>query len=393
MTAVDIVGGVYTEKCAFPYWNQLMGSAGRAASALSGLVNEVRLHTLLSDGEELTARATFEPLGVELRLHEREFAVEFDYLHTLANPSIYPWPALSSTFPEVAAEIVIKFGMLEADPRVMAGYAIYDPQSAFDPLPFSRSGSKADHLAIVANHGEILRMAGTETVAEAVSALLSSENPEVLIVKDGINGATVYAEGSSQHIPAFKTERVFSLGSGDVFVAAFSLAWAVKRLSPFEAALFASRATADYVESLSLPIKAPGSEPTNREEANKAGGRIYLAGPFRETGQRMVINDARSHLQALGMSVFSPIHDIGPGSADVVVKLDLDALRQCDAVFAILNGSSPGTVFEVGYALALDKPVYCLAQNMRDVDLKLPKGSGAHIHTDYVSALFQIAWR
>ena len=130
-----------------------------------------------------------------------------------------------------------------------------------------------------------------------------------------------------------------------------------------------------------------------RETVKKAGGRIYLAGPFRETGQRLFINDARSQLKALGMEVFSPIHDVGPGGAEMVVQQDLDAVRQCDAVFAILNGSSPGTVFEVGYARALNKPVFCVTQNMRDVDVKLPKGSGANLHDDYVSALFQIAWR
>lgn len=176
-------------------------------------------------------------------------------------------------------------------------------------------------------------------------------------------------------------------------MAAFSYAWAVRNLTPFEAATFASRSTADYVETRALPIMATCTGGQTREIAARTGGRIYLAGPFREAGQRMLVDDARSQLHAFGMRVFSPIHDIGPGNAEIVVQQDLAAIRECDAVFAILNGSSPGTVFEVGYARALDKPVFCVTQNMRDVDLKLPRGAGAYLHEDYVSALFQIAWR
>ena len=48
MTTVDVVGGVYTEKCAFPYWDELLGSAGRAALGLVGHRDIVRLHTVLA---------------------------------------------------------------------------------------------------------------------------------------------------------------------------------------------------------------------------------------------------------------------------------------------------------------------------------------------------------
>lgn len=392
MSEIDIVGGIYRERCAFPYWDQLFGSAGRAASALSGLVDNIRLHSALSEGEKLTAEATF---GVDLRLTERAAPIEFDYLHSLAVPKISPSPMLGPVeMTPVSGDVVIKFGMMESDPRVTACHAIYDPQSAFEALPFSRSGSKAQHLAIIANRGEIARMASTSSFDAAVESILLQEKPEVLVVKDGLNGATVISAGQRHHVPAFKAMNVFSIGSGDVFVAAFGYAWAIAGMPPQAAAHFASLSTASYVETRALPIAAPTVALTaSREQALKAGGRIYLAGPFRETGQRMLIDDARIHLRGLGMSVFSPIHDIGPGGAELVVQQDLAAIRECDAVFAILNGSSPGTVFEVGYARALGKPVFCVTQNMRDVDLKLPRGAGAFVHEDYVSALHHIAWR
>lgn len=392
MSQIDIVGGIYREKCAFPYWDQLYGSAGRAVAALAGHVGTIRLHSALADEELVSANAIFADEAIDLKITSRQHPIAFEYLHSLSVPKIEPRHIQPVSMPAVEGDVVVKFGMLECDPKVSADHVVYDPQSSSNPLGFSASGSEAKHLAIIANHGEILGMARASSVDEAIRTLFATENAEVIVVKDGINGATVYEPGNAQHVSAYETQNVFSIGSGDVFVAAFALAWAIQKHLPAKAAEFASLSTADYVETRALPIKSVSSE-TTRKPAAKAGGDIYLAGPFRELGQRMMIDDARDQLTGLGMRVFSPIHEIGPGSADIVVKQDLAAIDQCDAVFAILNGSSPGTVFEVGYARALGKPVFCVTQNMREVDLKLPRGSGAHLHDDYVSALFQIAWR
>lgn len=38
-----IVGGVYVERCIEPPWNEVFGSAGRAAMALSDAVPDLRL--------------------------------------------------------------------------------------------------------------------------------------------------------------------------------------------------------------------------------------------------------------------------------------------------------------------------------------------------------------
>ncbi|WKL21370.1 PfkB family carbohydrate kinase [Agrobacterium tumefaciens] len=394
MSVIDIVGGIYREKCAFPYWDQLYGSAGRAASALTGHVSSINLHSALANEELVTANAIFTSEEINLRITPRRQSIGFEYLHCLSVPKIKPGRNVPQVIiPPVSGDVIIKFGMLESDPVVSGGHVVYDPQSSLNPMPFSASGSTAKHLAIIANRGEILALAKSVSVDAAVSSLFEAEKAEVIVVKDGINGASVYEAAGSNYVPAYVTQNVFTIGSGDVFVAAFALAWAINGVSPAQAADYASRSTADYVETRMLPIGSMTSEPAARRPAVKAGGHIYLAGPFRELGQRMMVDDAREQLQGLGMSVFSPIHDIGPGTADIVVKQDLAAIVQCDAVFAILNGSSPGTVFEVGYARALGKPVFCVAQNMRDVDLKLPKGSDAHLHQDYVSALFQIAWR
>ena len=62
-------------------------------------------------------------------------------------------------------------------------------------------------------------------------------------------------------------------------------------------------------------------------------------------------------------------------------------------MFALLNGVDAGTLFEVGYARALGKPVYALAQSVRSEDLKMLEGSGCLIFSDFVTAVHHAAWR
>ncbi len=396
MTAVDVIGGVYGERCAFPHWEEIFGSAGRAAAGLSPYFDNVRLHTVLPDAQAKQAELNLGAFGVAVQAHQGQQFIGFDYLHCLADPIITPGVAAITPQPSfhIDSELAVVFGMMEASPTVSAKTCVYDPQSPTAPKKFSETGSKAERLALVANAREVELMSG-QCVDAAAGQLLLSEGAEILIAKSGLDGAKIFdATGMIGVVPAYKTANVFTIGSGDVFVAAFALAWGKLGLPALEAADYASKATAHYVETSSLPIISPSdAEGVTRDPVSLTGGEIYLAGPFRELGQRALINEARHWLRSLGMTVFSPVHDIGHGPADKVVKQDLVALDRCDAVLAILNGSSPGTVFEVGYAIAKDKPTFCVAQNMRDNDLKLPHGAGAVIHRDFISALHLIAWR
>lgn len=128
------------------------------------------------------------------------------------------------------------------------------------------------------------------------------------------------------------------------------------------------------------------------EPVRQASGRVYLASPMFDLGQRLVVEEARDHLLAMGLGVFSPLHDVGPGPGHVVAPADLKGIDECDALLAILNGSDPGTIFEVGYAVAKGIPVVALAQNVKAEDLKMVEGSGCTVVHDFVSALYNVAW-
>jgi hypothetical protein len=396
MSAVSVIGGVYGEECAFPQRKQVFGSAGRAAVALSPHFDSVTLHTVLSDQAASNTLPNFDAYGVNVELHGGTQFISFEYLHCLAEPQIHPKPSKieqQSPF-HVEGDLVVQFGMMECRPTIDAGICVYDPQSPNAPLSFIESGSKARRLAFIANAGEIELLTG-HSVDDGARQLVQSEGAEIVVAKCGLTGARVFdKDGFLGAVPAYQTANVFTVGSGDMFVAAFALAWGKEAMAPLDAAEYASRSVASYVENEARELR-PIAETLQaaRAPVTLAGGNVYLAGPFRELGQRVMINEARKALLGLGMEVFSPVHDIGHGPADAVVQKDLQAIRDCDVVLAIINGSSPGTLFEVGYAVALEKPVFCVAQNMRSNDTKLPKGAGCAVHEDLISALHLLAWR
>lgn len=391
-----IVGGVYAERCLEPVWGEVYGSAGRAAAALSGAIPDAKVVTyrsaLLRDGLENLESA----YGLTITGPETPFSITFDYTHSLAVPRITPRPDAIAQQPPLAIEddVVLRFGMLEGTARIAAKRAVYDPQSAFDPRPFSENGSRADELALILNRREATCLTGEDDPARAAAALLARGDAQAVVIKMGGRGALVATSAGSAHVPAYRSASVFKLGSGDVFSAAFTLFWAIEGRSAADAADLASRATSRYCETMSLPIATP-DDLVDREPApvRSSPGRIYIAAPFFNLAELWLVGELRDQLLANGVGVFSPYHDIGLGSAEFVAPLDLAAIDDCEAVLAVLNGSDTGTIFEIGYATAKGKPVVALAQNMRHEDLKMPVGSGCLIVTDVVSAIYQAVWQ
>ena len=377
MTTVDVVGGVYGERCFFPHWDAIYGSAGRAAAAISGWVDNVQLHTMFPTDRERQIRPILETFCINLNLHGGKQFIGFEYLYCLADPVISPHPSCLSIQPgfEVRAEVAILFGMLECVPTVRAEVCVYDPQSPHDPKLFSETASTAKRLAFIANAQEVRRLTG-KPVCDGARDLLKSQKAEVVVVKCGLRGLSVFTNTEKcVHVPAYRSSRVFTIGSGDVFAAAFAFAWGIEGKSAGEAADCASRRVARYVETRTLPIQeSPVTASSARTPVKINQGQVYLAGSFRNIGQLAFVNEARRQLWRLGIPVFSPIHDIGPGRAEKVVARDLEALRSCDAVLALLSSNSPGTIFEVGYAVAQGKPTFCVAQGLPENDLKLPVG-------------------
>jgi nucleoside 2-deoxyribosyltransferase len=395
VTSLTVVGGVYHERCIWPEWNQVYGSAGRAAAALSGHVDAITLHCYATPETEAAFRATAALYGLNVIVERVEQALSFEYVHALSNPTIRPsLNRLRANPPfRVTADHVLRFGMLEGTAIVEADRCVYDPQSAFDPEPFNINGSRAANLAIVGNRSEIIALGGAPEPIDAAKRLVAA-GAAVVVVKSGPLGAIIVDGASETQIPAFQSERVWSIGSGDVFAAFFTSRWGVHRDDPRVAADLASKAVAAYAETMALPAPSVAElSAANRAPAVAQRGRVYLASPFFTIGQRWLVDEAREALRGLGLEVFSPVHDVGPGPAEEVAPADLAALAQCDRVLAILDGLDSGTLFEVGHARAQDLPVYALAQAVSLEDLKMVVGSGCKVFDDFVTAIYHASWK
>lgn len=398
---LHVVGGLYREVCIRPHWDHVFGSAGRAAAAISSFGYATLLHTCSTKDSLQSYMPEVAGLQVSVASQNVDAVPSFRYLYDSAPPSINDFSTPQHTALSVTGEKVLRFGMLECETIVDAEWAVYDPQNVGAPEAFGKNGSKAKRLALVLNSYEACLMADLPagTSPEVCADLLGRrDDAEVVVVKMGPAGALVWTREVQHTVPAYRTSRVWKIGSGDTFAAHFALAWMEQGRSPAEAAELASRATAFYCENRVLPtpelLEHFEPEVIATSKAFRAGHRpqVYLAGPFFDIAQLWLVEEARARLSEFGFKVFSPFHDVGLGTADDVVHLDLEAIHRCDIMFAIADGIDAGTLYEVGYARAIDKPVIVLSERESDESLKMAQGSGCLVSRDFTTALYNTLW-
>jgi hypothetical protein len=401
-SAIEVVGGVYGEQCLAPARREISGSGGRAAAVIAVLGGNPTLTTYL----DAATREEFLPIATAqnfaFRSQNRPWAITFGYTHPLAVPTIVP-PRHRLTPQEplrISASRLLRFGMIEGAAVVDAEYAVYDPQDPEDPESFQKNGSTARHLVLIVNRREAHLLIGSKAqIAIDVLArrLAEQEQAEVVIIKGGPAGALLYDRTSNAvaQVPAFRTSKVWKIGSGDAFSGAFAHYSMNASMTPEEAAFKASLASAHYcaegdVTAL-LDMPSLGSaHPTPQEDVSRKR-QVYLAGPFFTTSELWLVTEAWRFLIESGIAVFSPYHEVGRGSAHDVAPKDIAAIKRSSVVLALLDGFDPGTVFEVGYARARDIPVVALAENTRAEDLKMIEGSGCELFTDLAAALYRVA--
>ena len=102
---------------------------------------------------------------------------------------------------------------------------------------------------------------------------------------------------------------------------------------------------------------------------------IYLASPygFSEHWRLKLLPEFITKLEFMGARVWEPFSrncniDLSmPGWANKVARSNFRDLKDCDALFAIVNGSPPdeGVMVELGMAIALDKPTFLFRDDFR----------------------------
>lgn len=399
---VTVVGGVYRERCMHPRWDRFVGSGGRAASALAAMDVPVELYTYLDKQADGIFSGDAALLGIDLHTTSVDTTPSFEYVHGLSVPVIR---GSEQECPPIIvnAANVLRFGMIEGDAIVSAERAVYDPQNAVNPQSFSANGSSARELALVLNRHEAQLFLGRQESNDEVMAreLAEQEGAAIVVIKRGPHGALIYETEPNKisMVPAYKSRRVWKIGSGDNFAAHFACAWLHDKLSAPEAATQASLATAYYCDfggnfpsrnALNLLNYSPICVKEGWESAERPS--VYLAGPFFNLQQLWLIEQARSSLMGMGLAVFSPYHDVGRGSAEDVVDKDLQGIQETSLVLALVDGLDSGTIYEIGYARAINHPVIVYSESESQENLKMMEGSGCVIVDDFVSAIYHTVW-
>lgn len=394
-----VVGGTYDEVCFEPRWEEKFGSGLRACRVIEHLDpnTNINFYTFGNENTQLylnqvnivfpKIKSTITPINK---------SISFYYDHPLIIPRIYPrldTIQKSDNTISITGDDILYFGMIEGNAIVNGRKVVYDPQSPSNPVLFSKTGSTAQKLAIVINFGEATKLAETNKLTEIKDFFLLKENADVLVLKMGAKGALVCDKeaGIEELIPVYKTSSVWPIGSGDVFASSFAYYW-FNGFSSKDAAQRASKLTAIYcnTRNLNFNVNADDLQPLIINDFPV--GKVYLAGPFFTYAERWLIDQIRSALQAVGLSVFSPWHDIGHGIASDVVTKDLAGLEESKLVFAVIDGLDSGTLFEVGYTVKKNIPVIAYVENETEESVKMLEGTGCILEKDLTTAIYKTFW-
>ncbi len=400
---LEIAGGTYIEHCIYPEWHEIYGSGLRAAASLALCCNNrVRLSSFVGKNKLLDVQAIAHSFGFDLIHGETSSTIVFSYFHGLSTPHIWPHPiAIPDTKPLIVkGSKVLRFGFIEGSAIVRGDRVVYDPQSPINPRPFSENGSEAKELAIILNRREAILLLGHNGNPEKLAtSLRKKEKAEIVIIKLGPWGCVLADRRGIARIPSYETDFVWPLGSGDVFAAFFTYGWTELGLVPAIACRLASKAAAYYCNNRSLSVPKT-LEKTNKfqpvvirsPKQSQKNRLVYLAGPFFNIGQRWLIEQVRDALLGSGISVFSPLHEVGTGSAKEVYDPDISGINKCDVILACLDGLDSGTIYEIGYAKAQGKPVIVYVNSEPKERLKMIEGAGCIIMDDLCTAIYKTIW-
>jgi nucleoside 2-deoxyribosyltransferase len=103
--------------------------------------------------------------------------------------------------------------------------------------------------------------------------------------------------------------------------------------------------------------------------------KVYLANPygFSQQQKQLLLPPIITKLESLGLEVWEPFQrnnqqDFSqPGWAYRIARADLDDVKKCDGIFAIVNGTPPdeGVMVELGIAIALNKAIFLFRDDFR----------------------------
>lgn len=376
---MHIVGGLYQELCCMPEWNAVFGSGVRAASAVSSLSPGSTLYTY-SENSENDGIDLLKKQSVRLHIESRPTGIVFSYFHPLSVPNIQPPLDEAKNLPplNVSGDAVLRFGFLEGDAVVNAKRAVYDPQTPKKAAQFGANGSSAEELAVVLNEHELLSTTGLKDIDAAASKIVE-QDATIVVVKRGVWGATVFEKnGRVTSIPAYRSSRVFKIGTGDVFSAIFAHYWAEKKISAEYAADIASRTVAGYCGLRRLPVLEDDLS-NLKPIAYKTPGTLLLLGDIETIGQRYTMEEARFVLDELGVDISCP-------------SLNYSSDRKISATLILADGADDKIQDYIKNAKRYSGPIVILNEKNQQISDNVYCKENFLYSSDFISAIYHSAW-
>ena len=250
--------------------------------------------------------------------------------------------------------------------------AAYDIQSV-DEL---RGLGQKTSTIFMSTSSQLFKKMGAPGI-DALATNFATLEPDAIVLKENRGGCRlrVCASNETEEILAQLGTTVNSVGVGDVFAAAYlthltegavEAAWRAASASSAYAQTTEPDIFRDYVRrdsKLALSDLQDLGGTVLPWEA-RATYQIYLAAPDFQDNDRFAIERAVSALQYHNFSVRRPVVENGelPPDADSITlnstyRKDVELLQVCQLVFAVPTGRDPGTLVEIGLAIASNIPV------------------------------------
>lgn len=249
---------------------------------------------------------------------------------------------------------------------------------AYDIPDFSLLNSFSGRLSalITSTSSDLFLTKGGSNFVEFINEL-ETLSPVCILLKENRGGSRLFdLEGSSvDEIPALLNETTNSVGVGDVYSAVFV---SLFRDGMYDAAWKAARAASCYAQTTfpdDLKRDISRSLGLSVEQMRGLGGtflpwhdrqkfQIYLAAPDFTYVDRTFIDKALEALKYHNFNVRRPVQENGelPIDSDfnkmsTMFAADIAMLGECEFVFAIPFGRDPGTLVEIGWAMASGIPI------------------------------------
>ena len=252
----------------------------------------------------------------------------------------------------------------------------FDIAYAINTLSSLAAFKEHTQAIIISTSSPLFMGMGSENVGDLIDEI-KTISPDVFLLKENRGGSRLFnlQDGSIEEIPATLSKTVNSVGVGDVYTAVMigmsDKGWAEAAWRGCQAATVYSQTT--YPDDLKRDVRRGFK--LSIEVLRSLGGTflpwhdrqqfsIYLAGPDFSYVEKPELDLAVESLAYHNFKVIRPIKTNGElerpaGEFDLAhtYKRDYQLLVDCDAVFAIPLGRDPGTLVEIGMAIALDKPV------------------------------------